>query len=76
MDTLWTMTHPILNSDKALPATIQDIVGLQVAETEQQGVGKTLAMAALLLGCSEQGQAIVEWLEDLVPDPQKDVSLV
>lgn len=69
MDTLWTQTHPVLHSDVALPPQLQGQVGIQLADTEQQGISETLAMAALLLGCLEEREALKHWWEDLVPDP-------
>ena len=69
MDTLWTQTHPALNSDAALPPQLQGHAGIQLADTEQQGIPETLAMSALLLGCLEEREALEHWWEDLVPDP-------
>ena len=69
METLWTQTHPVLHSDNALPAALQGQAGLQLAETEQQGLPETLAISALLLGCLEEREALEHWWEDLVPDP-------
>ena len=69
MDTLWTQSHPVLHSDAALPPALQEQTGVQLAETEQQGIPETLAMSALLLGCLEEREALYQWWEDLVPDP-------
>ena len=69
METLWTQTHPVLHSDASLPKQLQGQVGVQLADTEQQGIPETLAMSALLLGCLEEREALEHWWEDLVPDP-------
>ena len=69
MDTLWTQSRPVLHSDTALPPALQKHTGVQLAETEQQGIPETLAMSALLLGCLEEREALYQWWEDLVPDP-------
>ena len=69
MDTLWTQTHPVLHSDIALPPQLQGLAGIQLADTEQQGLSVTVAVSALLLGCLEEREALEHWWEDLVPDP-------
>ena len=69
MDTLCTQTHPVLHSDAALPPQLQGQAGIELADTEQQGIPDTLAMSALLLGCMEERTALEHWWEDLVPDP-------
>ncbi len=69
LDTLWTQSHPVLHTDAALPAPLRNVSGIQLAETEQQGIPETMAMAALLLGCLEEREALEHWWEDLVPDP-------
>ena len=69
LETMWTMTHPVLNTEASLPSNVQGVSGLQVAETEQGSIEDTMAMAALLLGCAEEAEPLMKWLEDLVPDP-------
>lgn len=69
LDTLWTQSHPVLHTDAALPPTLQGQKGIQLADTEQQGIPETLAMSALLLGCLEERDSLFRWWEDLVPDP-------